>query len=127
MNSETAAHKTTQRVFLSHSMTEQPLVRSAMLWLQSSPLRSAEVEDPATWNVSSLEPRKVIREKIGQADAVLLIWSDAAPESAWVNYEIGMAQALDVPIFVLLAGGAPSKLPADLAGHQVGNLDPVAS
>src|SRR5437588_12977570 len=99
-----------RRVFISHTMDDRPILYSAMEWLQHSDLRLAEVDDPAKWGARAEDPRKTISEKIRQADTVVLVWSDKAADSAWVQYDIGMAQALGVPIRVLLAGGPRSKL-----------------
>jgi hypothetical protein len=51
-------------------------------------------------NVGS-DARKAIRESIGAASKVVLIATDNAVNSQWVNYEIGMAEALDKDIIVV--------------------------
>lgn len=108
-----------KRVFISHSMDDRPLVKSALKWLRESELGTAEIDNPMELNASGEDMRSLIRDKIRQADTVLLLWSDQAAESAWVQYEVGMAQALGVPILVLMAGGSRAELPAGLANGNI--------
>jgi hypothetical protein len=113
-----------QRVFISHSTDDRPLVESALKWLQESEFRSAQIDDPSNWSpVAGDDVRSAITDKIRQADTVMLLWSDRAAKSAWVQYEVGMAQALGVPIRVMLAAGSRAKLPTGLARKAVIKLD----
>jgi hypothetical protein len=84
-----------KRVFISHSNEDQPLVESVLKWLQESEFHSAQIDDPSNWSADAGDDvRSAIGDKIRQADAVMLLWSDRAAKSAWVQYEVGMAQAL---------------------------------
>jgi hypothetical protein len=94
-----------------------------MRWLRASHLSPAEVDDPVDWGAMAEDVRTVIRDRIARSDTFLLVWSQSAAESAWVQYEVGMAQALGKPILVVLIGGDPSKLPGDLAETQHVELD----
>jgi hypothetical protein len=116
---------TEQRVFMAYSQGDRRLLQSALKWLRESELRSAEIDDPANWSPRRKNVRSLIREKIGRANAVVVIWSDRAAKSAWVNYEIGMADALGVPIRVLSGGASPAKLPAGLDQSEIIRLEPV--
>jgi len=113
-----------KRVFISHSTEDQPLVESALKWLQESEFHSAQIDDPSNWSADG-DVRSAIGDKIRQADAVMLLWSDRAAKSAWVQYEVGMAQALGVPIRVMLAAGSRAKLPTGVAKKTVIKLQPV--
>jgi hypothetical protein len=113
------------RVFMSYSIEDRPLLASAVKWLRESELRSAEIDDPAEWGAAGTDVRTIIGAKMRQADALVLLWSDRAAKSAWVQYEVGMAQALGVPIRVLLASGSRAKLPLGLAKTKVFQLAPV--
>jgi TIR domain len=114
-----------QRVFLSYSADDRPLVESAVKWLRESELGSADVDDPAKWGAVGDDVRTVIRDRIRRADTVVLVWSDRAAKSAWVQYQVGMAQALDVPIRVLVADDSQAKLPMGLGKTKVIKLEPV--
>jgi hypothetical protein len=116
---------TEQKVFISYTKGDLPLVQSALRWLRGSDLRSAEIDDPFNWSIRGEDVRSIIRDKIQQADTVVLVWSESAAKSAWVWYEVGMAQALGVPIRVLSAGDSRTKLPAGLAESEVVRLEPV--
>jgi len=99
-------------------------VRSALKWLQESGFRSAEIDDPTDWSDGE-DVRSVIADKIRNADTVVLVWSDRAASSPWVQYEIGMAQALGIPIRVLVAGGSRAELPAGLTDAEVIEFKPA--
>lgn len=110
-----------KRVFLSYSMEDKPAVYSALKTLEGSHLKAVEIDDPADWAARTEDARTAIRDRIRRADSVLVIWSQSAGKSAWVQYELGMALALEVPIHVLLAGASPADLPASLTGAPILN------
>lgn len=112
-----------KRVFISYSAQDRTLIPRVMDWLRASGLSPAQVEDPVNWGASSQDVRTVIRDSVRRADLLLLVWSKQAVESAWVQYEVGMAQALGKPVVVLLAGGSPTDLPRELADTQHEVLD----
>ena len=60
--------------------------------------------------------REATRAAISAADTVLVIWSPAAVESKWVNYELGMADALGKELVVVAPRGMDQKLP--IASHS---------
>jgi TIR domain len=67
--------------------------------------------------------RDQVRKRIQSASKLIVIWGTASANSQWVNYEIGLADALGKPIMVVI----PSKsdlvaLPANLQNVQVINL-----
>jgi TIR domain len=114
-----------QRVFLSYSTDDRPLVGPALKWVRDSELGAAHVDDPGNWGAVAKDMRTVIMDQIRKADTVVLVWSDRAAKSAWVHYEVGMAQALGVPIRVLVAADSRAKLPAGLAKTHAVKLDPI--
>jgi hypothetical protein len=101
-----------RRIFIVHSMDDQPLVDSVRRWLEHSEWRTAEVDDPTSWSFDAQDLRIMIKERIRGAESVIVLWSDRAAKSPMVNYEIGMADALDVPIRVYVAEGTASKFPS---------------
>ncbi|MBV9158530.1 MAG: toll/interleukin-1 receptor domain-containing protein [Acidobacteriaceae bacterium] len=113
-----------RKIFLSYSMDDRPFVYSALKRLPASEgLHTVEIDDPADWGAKTEDVRKTIGDKIRRADMVWLVWSDQAAKSPWVQYEVGMAQALGVPIRVLLASGSQPTLPAGLADKDVLTID----
>ena len=60
--------------------------------------------------------REATRAAIGAADTVLVIWSPAAVESKWVNYELGMADALGKELVIVAPRGMDQKPP--IASHS---------
>jgi len=115
------------RVFISYSHEDQPLVDSVLRWLKNSEFRSAQIDDLRDWVSSGDDVRALITERIQRADTLLLLWSDSAARSPWVQYEVGMAQAFDVPIRVLLARESTSKLPTTLGKIPVTKIDVTSS
>jgi TIR domain len=63
--------------------------------------------------------RGQIREAIENSSKFVVVWSDAAGTSDWVNYETGMAEALGKPILVVIPKGGTSRLPWNLKENQV--------
>ena len=111
------------RVFISYNHEDQLLIPSVIHWLKNSEFRSADVDDAAKSVSWGDDVRTVITEKIRQADAVLLLWSDRAARSPWVQYEMGMAEAFEIPVRALQAEDSTSKLPAELARTPIVKLD----
>lgn len=121
--SEEACHVSEAKVFISHSNRDHELVRSAKRWLRGSDLSGAQIIDDAALASSGEDMRKLIVGKIREADVMVLVWSARAPGSAWVQYELGVADALEVPVRVLLAGGTRKKLPSSLASAEAVELN----
>jgi TIR domain len=67
--------------------------------------------------------RDQVRKRIQSASKLIVIWGTASANSQWVNYEIGLADALGKPIIAVI----PPKsdlvaLPANLQSVQVVKL-----
>lgn len=63
--------------------------------------------------------RQRLRSEIGAADAIVLVMSEHAAASPWINYEAGLADALGKKIFVVGAKGLEKNaLLANLADYQ---------
>ena len=63
----------------------------------------------------------VIKCAIQDASSVVVLWSDNAARSSYVNYELGMAQALGTPILIVDLGSHLPP-PAELGPVQVVDL-----
>ena len=112
-----------QRIFLSYSQEDQSLVESVRRELQKK--SEFRFDDPANWAVADYDLRPKIRDLIRKSDEVVVVCSDRAAQSPWVNYEVGMAPALGVPIRVFLAKGTRSELPAGLERREFTTITPV--
>src|SRR3954447_23690315 len=62
--------------------------------------------------------RVEIRKQIEAADTVVVFWTKEASVSDWVQYEIGLADALRKSIVVVLEGTAP-QIPGSMVGSQI--------
>ena len=66
--------------------------------------------------------RDATRAAIGASDTVLVLWSHAAADSKWVNYELAMADALGKQVLVAVPRGMRAQLPLELSATQVVEL-----
>jgi hypothetical protein len=77
----------------------------------------------------SLEPgvslRDTVRKAIQDASSIVVMWTEAAAQSANVNYELGMADAVGKPIVLVNLDG-PHRILRDLNNVQVVDLHPAA-
>lgn len=68
------------------------------------------------------EWRRSTRAAIDAADAVVVLWSDAAAESKWVNYEMAMADALGKHLVVVAPPGQRGRVPLQADSLEVFEL-----
>lgn len=114
-----------KRIFVSYSMKDQPNASEALRkWLERQD-EPRDVQDPFVWAASDRNVSDVIRERIGAADAFVAVWTEQAPKSPWVLYELGMAHALGRPITILLAGGEPSAIPGEITEADIVEPEPL--
>jgi len=91
-----------EKIFLSYAKEDSGLVRDVLDALRKHHLVATDVVflDPHDLTPSD-DVRRKIQEQIRSASKVVIIASDHSATSAWVNYEAGMAAALEKPIVVL--------------------------
>jgi hypothetical protein len=63
--------------------------------------------------------KSTIRERIKSTGKVILLWSEAGAKSQWVNWELGMADALGKSIIVVVLDKSAPNLPENLSDVQV--------
>jgi TIR domain len=117
---------TNKQVFLSYAHTDRDLAQTTIRELQKKGvLKSGALENIDSAQTISFggDIREGIKERIQKSDIVILVWSKDAARSAWVQYEVGMAQALERPIVVARADKSAPELPAELHDHQIIELD----
>jgi len=92
-----------EKIFLSYANEDRHLVQDVLDTLRRHHLvtsNDVEVMDPHDFSPGG-NLREMIKEQINSASKVVIIASDHSAASEWVNYEAGMAAALDKPIVVL--------------------------
>jgi TIR domain len=71
--------------------------------------------------------RAIIRDRVRSANEVVVFWSEAAATSQWVQYELGMADALDKPITIVQLDQTKPESPAHLLDKVVQFVDGAVS
>lgn len=91
-----------ERIFLSYAVEDRNLVQGVRDALRKHQLVTEN--DVVFLDSHDFTPgadlRRMIKEQISSASKVVIIASGHSAESEWVNYEAGMAAALDKPIVV---------------------------
>jgi hypothetical protein len=112
-------------VFLSYAANDKYRVEKVMRELKSRGVVSAN--DTVTENSEISAPgsslRGAVRKAIEASSKVVVFWSAAGGKSDWVNYEIGMADALGKPILIVASKGEISSLPNTLQGNEIIELE----
>jgi hypothetical protein len=111
-------------VFISYASDDKSRIRDVVKELKSNGI--VEAHDKIT-DTSEIIPgssvRGQVRKAIEAASKFVVIWSVAGGKSDWVNYEIGMAEALGKPILVVVPKGEISRLPSSLKHNQIIELE----
>ena len=93
----------TEKIFISYAHQDRDMVRAVMQTLRKHGIVTAE--DAVILDAHDFQPgenvRRAIKEQISSASKVVIIASANSAKSEWVNYEAGMAAALEKPIFVM--------------------------
>ena len=117
-----ARSRPTGSVFISHSHQENELVRDLARHLRDAGLKPlvdfTDLPLGADW-------KKRVRERIREADAILILVTPAALKSDWMMAELGMAEGFDRVILPVMAGLKPRDLPAPLQTYQITPYDEV--
>jgi hypothetical protein len=122
----------TERIFVSYAHQDRDLVKGVLQALRKRGVVTAEdvvildhgVIMEANNRSQDFEPgadiRKIIKDQISSASKVVIIDSDNSAKSEWVNYEAGMAAALEKPIFIMgRKGSGKTSL------HALGNVQSI--
>lgn len=119
--SSTPKHR---RVFISYSHKELPGVDTIVTRLRRQGVlkENDEVLGTTEFGNRHTELRQTVRRQIESASHVVLIWDSETAKSQWVNYEIGLADALGKPIVAVTTGKKNVPVPAMLSNLQVINL-----
>lgn len=103
----------TERIFLSYAQEDRALAIDIKQKLREHGIISEEavdIVDPYTTLTTGDDFRQKIRMQMNGADRVVIIASDSSIQSDWVNYEAGMAFALDKPVVIVAKTKAAERL-----------------
>ena len=95
------------KVFVSYAYQDKELAENAKHELAARGHLPADTVFLDVGDISSGESiRQRLRSEIGAADAVVLVMSEHAEASQWINYEAGLADALGKKILVVATKGS---------------------
>jgi hypothetical protein len=114
-------------VFVSYAFDDKLKIRKVLDRLKEKGILSPhdEVVDSSAAMVPGSSLRRMLREAIESASKFVVVWSDEADTSDWVNYETGMAEALGKPILVVVPKGKASRVPGNLKDTQVIEIEEI--
>ena len=91
-----------QKIFLSYAWQDRDRVDLALQRLRDAHVAGVEslldITDPVPDAKLGQDLRTKIRNQIEKANVVVLIWTKQAEASDWVQYEVGIADALGKPV-----------------------------
>lgn len=114
------------RVFVTHTFAEHPDYRRVFEYLESSPsffyVNCSNIESiPASGGKEALKDE--LRAQIKMAEVVVVPSTMYTENRVWIEYQMDVAQAMELPIVALEPFGGVqdmSKEVAERAGEQVG-------
>ena len=105
-----------EKVFISYAYKDRKHLKKVRKALESSGI---EVSIPV---IPGSSIRGALRSAIESASRVVVVWTEAAANSSYVNYEAGMAEALGKSIIVVVPETSAPELPLNLRDVQVMKL-----
>jgi GTPase SAR1 family protein len=93
----------TEKIFVSYAHQDRDLVQAVVQNLREHGIVTEQdvvILDHQDF-IPGQDVRRMIKDQISSASKVVIIASDDSANSEWVNYEAGMAAALEKPIFVM--------------------------
>ena len=115
-----------QGVSIVRAWQDRDRVEEVLKKLQEPQVAKLDLPQDIADPIPLLEPgqdlRAEIRKQMQSASVVVVLWTQQAAVSDWVQYEVGMADALEKPIVVGAEKSAP-QLPAPIVDSKVVTLD----
>ena len=112
------------KVFISHSHHDNELVRDLSRRLRDAGLKPladySDIPVGTDW-------KKIVRDQIAAAEAMLILVTPAALSSPWMMAELGMAEGFERVILPVTVGLKARDLPAPLRTYQITPFDEVDS
>lgn len=114
-------------VLLSYALADRPQAKVLLAKLRSMGIvgPNEQVIDHVKIIMDSKASRDDIKKAIAQVSKVIVFWTAGGAESAWINYETAMADALGKEILVIVPAGEKARLPDHIAENTVLELDKV--
>lgn len=116
----------TNKVFISYAWNDRHLVEAMLEKLKQARIPglelASELEDLILVAQTGDDLRTMIRDRVESANQVVVLWTEQAAASQFVQYELGIADALDKPIIVVQADQSAPEFPAFLAKTNVVKL-----
>lgn len=114
-----------RKVFLSYAWQDRDRINMALQKLRETHVAELDhphdISDPLPLAEPGQDFRAEIRKQMQAASVVVVLWTKQAATSDWVQYEVGMADALEKPVVVVAEESAP-QLPASIAASEVVTL-----
>ena len=114
-----------KKVFISYAAADRDRVKNAIDRLESPENQEMSFQpEQNVWSAevdfSSEEPvRHQLQTHIKTASKVVVLWSKNAATSQHVQYELGVADALEKPLTIVQLDKTAPPLPQHLQGHIV--------
>ncbi len=114
-----------EKIFISHAHQDKHLIPKVMAELEREGIIEKENQfiDTESVMVPGSSIRGMLRNSINEASKVILLWTEHSSTSQFLNYEAGMAEALDKQIIVVVPKGNLRNLPFNLSELQVFEVD----
>lgn len=114
------------KVFFSYSVKDSDQIENLKAALMEQGIIS-NVELPSYEDqypmIPGISVRGAIRDAVASANTVVVFWTKNSATSEFVNYEIGMADALNKDLLVVMPKGESIALPSNLSDIQVLKID----
>jgi nucleoside 2-deoxyribosyltransferase len=103
----------TEKIFVSYAHEDRELAKNVEHQLREYGILTTEdvdIVDPLDELKGGENIRDAVRSQMKAADMVVIIASKNSVNSKWVNYEAGMASALEKPVVILAEPGLDKGL-----------------
>lgn len=114
------------KVFVSHVRQDQKKVGAVLKELVRRRLINQSDRTNTFEPIPGSDIRGDLKQAIRDSSSMVVLWSEAAHQSAWVNYEMGLADALGIPIVAVNVDGGKQPPPAELSDVRLIDLDAEA-
>lgn len=116
---------TRQRVYLSYARADASRIARILERLEALGVikSSDQILSDKDLQPGHASLREGVRRQIQSASKVIIVWSPSSASSQWVNYELGLADALGKVIIPVVVRGEMQRLPSQVQGRQVVVLD----
>ena len=112
-----------KRIFLSYSTEDRSTAERFKQSIRDGVIpglaSDVVIYDSVETSSSSTDIRSTILVQLKASNQVMAMWSSNASTSPRVNYELGVAAALDIPTTIVVVGDDAPAVPSDISGVNV--------